>query len=199
MRMIPLFCFLLAQLFSCQTKSSKDAPVAVPEKKSTSDTAASDAFFPVTNYLKGQINDIREKGVNPVKYTTKDKSTDSAWLKSENFEKEMSSFLETSIDATNLIDLFSEKKFLDQTLNAYTFTYDPKVSLPDSMALQHWDVYVDPNTNKVKRIYMIIKIRGEKQQQLTWQSDKWCKIVTIGIDKNDNSYVEKEVLIKWDF
>lgn len=131
-------------------------------------------------------------------YTTVKGRTDSSWLKAENFEKEMAAFLEIEIDTSNLKDLFSEKRFLDQTLNAYTFTYDPKSTLPDSLALQHWDVYVDPTTNKVKRIYLITKNNDRKQRQLTWQSDKWCKIITIVTDK-DNSVVEKEVLIKWDF
>ena len=192
------FLFLL-QIFSCRTKSGEKSPAANSKRFENSDSTASDSFFPVTSYLRGQINDIREKGVNPVKYITNEKGVDSVWLKSENFEKEMAPFLETIIDTTNLKTLFSEERFLDQTLNAYTFTYDPKVTLPDSLALQHWDVYIDPKTNKVKRIYMIRNLPGNKQQQLTWQSDKWCKVVTIGSDNNSNNVVENEVLIKWDF
>lgn len=199
MRTIPFVFLILIHILSCQSKSDEQGPATIPEKTDVSESTAADSFFPVTNYLKGQINDIREKGINPVKYNTTEKGVDSAWLKSENFEEAMAPFLETIIDTSNLKDLFSEKRFLDQTLNAYTFTYDPKTILPDNIALQHWDVYVDPNTNKVKRIYMIKKINGDKQQQLTWQSDKWCKVVTIGRDKNGNNVVKNEVLIKWDF
>jgi hypothetical protein len=132
-------------------------------------------------------------------YITKNKQVDSSWLKAEHFEKEMAPFLASVIDTTNMAVYFSEKKFLDQTLNAYTFTYDPKVVLPDSMQLQHWDIYVDPVTNKVTRIYLIRKIANKKQQQLTWQSDKWCKVVTIATDATGKNFVEQEVFIKWDF
>ena len=189
--------FSVLQIVSCRPKDSESAESA-PLASATGSDSIADSFFPVTNYLKGQVNDIRLKAVNPIIYITKNNVLDSAWLKTENLEKEMSPFFESLIDTANLKELFSEKKFLDQTLNAFTFTYDPKASLPDSLSLQHWDVYVDPNTNKVKRIYIIRKV-ADKQQQLTWQSDKWCKIVTIGTDKNNTNYVEKEVLIKWDF
>ena len=186
-------------IISCNTKGDEKATAPVASTNASIDSSRADAFFPVTNYIRGQINDIREKGVNPMLYTTVGQRTDSSWLKAENFEKEMTPFLETIIDTSNLKDLFSEKKFLDQTLNAYTFTYDPKAALPDSLDLQHWDVYVDPTTNKVRRIYLIKKDKDNKQQQLTWQSDKWCKIVTINNDANGNTAVEKEVFIKWDF
>lgn len=191
--------FFLLQLTSCKPKDKATAGVETASAKTGVDSTSSGSFFPVTNYLKGQINDIRLKGINPMMYVTKNKQVDSAWLKFENLEKEMAPFLESVIDTANLRDLFSEKRFLDQTLNAYTFTYDPKASLPDSLQIQHWDVYVDPTANKVKRIYITTKTSDNKRQQLTWQSDKWSKIVTLSTDKDGNSFVEKEVLIKWDF
>ncbi len=191
------FFFAILQITSCKPKA--DQTVTTVRENASVDSTSPDSFFPVTNYIKGQINEIRVKGINPVMYVTKDQKIDSVWLKSEDFEKEMAPFLETVIDSANLKDLFSEKKFLDQTLNAYTFTYDPKVTLPDSIQIQHWDVYVDPDANKVKRIYLTRKTSDKKEQQLTWQSDKWSKIVTIASDKEGQSFVEKEVLIKWDF
>ena len=190
--------FSILQIISCKPKTREDAGPATTAESATEDGGASESFFPVTNYIRGQIHDIGIKGINPMKYTTKNKHLDSTWLKTEDLEKEMAPFLETVIDTANLQGLFSEKKFLDQTLNAYTFSYDPKRTLPDSLKLQRWDLYVDPSSNKIKRIYLIRKTADNKQQQLTWQSDKWCKIVTIA-EKDNNSFVEQEVLIKWDF
>lgn len=194
-----LISLIILLTTSCKNKDEENKNTASVENAAVSDSSAPDSFFPVSNYIRGQINDIRSKGVNPVIYTTAGTRTDSSWLKAEDFEKEMAPFLEINIDTANLKDLFSEKKFLDQTLNAYTFSYDPKGALPDTLSLRHWDIYVDPGTNKIRRIYLIKTIKENKEQQLTWQSDKWCKVVTIGKDKNDNSIVEKEVLIKWDF
>ena len=110
----------------------------------------------------------------------------------------MVDFLHPEIDTSNLIPFFSEARFLDQTVDAYTFTYEPKGILPDSISLRHWDVYIDPKKNIVRRIY-IVKEEHDITRQLTWQSNKWCKVVTIGNDKDGNQQVMKETLITWDF
>ena len=66
------------------------------------------------------------------------------------------------------------------------------------MKLKHWDVHIDAETDKVKRIYMVKEISPSKTLQLTWQGGKYCKIVSIITDKNGNSSVEREEKIIWD-
>ncbi|MFN8247726.1 MAG: hypothetical protein U0T68_02100 [Ferruginibacter sp.] len=157
------------------------------------------SFFPVTDFIKGQLQDIRKDGINPLKFTTANGKTDSAWLKIEDFEKEIGPFLSPVIDSTNLTSLFTEKRFLDQTINAFTFTYDPVKQIPDSFAFQRWDVYVDPQKNTVSRIFLIKKIAADKKQLLTWVPGVNCKIVTVYDDGKGKSGIEKDVTIKWDF
>ena len=157
------------------------------------------SFFPVTAYLKGQMYSIRENKLNPIKYITEKGKTDSSWIKQEDLEKEMSPFLEPVIDSTNLSNYFTETKFLDQSVNAFTFTYDPAKNLPDSFELRHWDVYINPENGKVTRIYLQKNLPGRRKMQLTWQSDKWCKIVAIQQKGDDKFDVEREVKIQWDF
>jgi len=157
------------------------------------------AFFPVTSYLQGQIHDIREKGLTPIKYTIINAHTDSVMIKFDQLNGLMAEFLKPKIDSANMIPFYTESKFLDQTLDAFTFNYDAKPDLPDSVKLKHWDVYVDPTTSKIKRVYMVKKISADKQLQLTWQSNKWCKITTIVSSPNGASAVEKEEKISWDY
>lgn len=157
------------------------------------------SFFPVTDFIKGQLQDIRKDGINPLKFTTANGKTDSAWLKIEDFEKEIGPFLSPVIDSTNLTSLFTEKRFLDQTINAFTFTYDPVKQIPDSFAFQRWDVYVDPQKNTVSRIFLIKKLAADKKQLLTWVPGLNCKIVTVYDDGKGKSGIEKDVMIKWDF
>ena len=157
------------------------------------------AFFPVTDYIKGQITEIRNKGINPKKIIRTNNRQDSSWLKTEQLENEFELFLSPVIDSSNLSSLFTEKNFLDQTIDAFTFTYDPVKPLPDSFLLQRWDVYVDRVKNTVRRIYLLKKTVDHKTLQLTWQSGLWCKMVTIADDPKGNAFVEKEITIKWDF
>jgi hypothetical protein len=156
-------------------------------------------FFPVTAYLKGQIYYIKERGITPVKYTTINNHTDSVMVKFEQLDGLLTEFLEPVIDSANLTDFYTETKFLDQSIAAFTFTYDVKKQLPDSLQLLHWDVYVDQETGKVKRIYMVKKSPGNKTLQLTWLNNQWSSITTIGTKPNGTTAVEKEEKISWDY
>ena len=180
-------------LFSCNNSGKTDS-VAVERN-----IEKNQKFFPVTAYLKGEIYNIKKAGINPLKFTTINNQTDSLWLKIEELDTAVSEFLHPEINDTNLISLFTEKSFLDQTINTVTFTYDATISLPDSMLLKHWDVYIDPQSNNVKRIYLVKEISKSKTLQLTWVSNKWCKITSIITDEKGVSKIEKEEKLIWDF
>lgn len=190
----------LAFFGSCTNSSSnKDVPVVKPVIDSARLKKENNKFFPVTSYIKGQLFDIIKKGVNPLKYTTIKGHTDSVWLKIEQLQETVKEFLEPEIDSANLTTLFTEKKFLDQTLDAFTFSYDPSDQLPDTMKLMHWDVYVNPETGKVKRVYMVKSGGNDRTLQLTWIGDKWCKITTLINNPDGSSVVEKEEKITWEY
>ncbi|MFN8242902.1 MAG: hypothetical protein U0X40_02505 [Ferruginibacter sp.] len=193
-----LTCFLL--LAACSQSDEHPVPaLSKQEKDSIARAMASQRFFPVTNFLKGQLIDLAQKGVTPLKYNTVGEHTDSVWLTNEELPLLLAPFFEPVIDSTNLISLFAEKKFMDQTLNAVTFSYEPAGPMPDSLHLSRWDVYVDPETQKVKRVFMIKQPDKTTTLQLTWVSNKWCKITTLRNKPDGSSVVEKEEKISWDY
>jgi hypothetical protein len=189
------YIFVLITIFlgACNAKTPEKTPpksVIIEEKSK---------FFPVTSYIKGQIHDIFEKGLTPIKYTITKDHTDSVLIKFSMLDDLLKEFLDPKIDSANFVPYFAETKFLDQTINAFTFTYDPKPGIPDSIAIKHWDVYIDPETNKVQRVYLIKNSGRDKTLQLTWQSNKWCKTTTIITSADGQSNVEKEEKIVWDY
>jgi len=181
-------------LQSCHSSSEKKVE-SLPKQEDTTHQS----FFPVTNYIRGQIKEIINRQVNPIKYVTINDHTDSSWLKVEELPQAFDDFLHPEIDSTNLTSLFKESSFMDQTIDAFTFTYEPKATTPDSVKLLHWDVYMDPTTEKIRRVYLLKNDGDGKTKQLTWQGDKWCKIVDIITKPDGTSVVEKEVKITWDF
>jgi len=189
------YCIAIIVACGCKNagKPKQEASKNFQEEKSVS------VFFPVTSYLQGQLVDIRKTAVNPLKLTTTNGRTDSIWLKLEDLEIEMAEFLHPVIDSLNMVRYFSEKKFLDQTLNAITLTYDPIGKVPDSIPYRHWDVYIDPETNQVQRIYMIKQLDANTTRQLTWVSGKWCKAISIITRTDGSSYASDEVTFKWQF
>ncbi|MGN6533278.1 MAG: hypothetical protein ACTHK0_16160 [Ginsengibacter sp.] len=164
---------------------------------STNNSAQTENIFPVTNFLKGQLRMIDSMGVTPLKIITINGKTDSVWLKREDIRKNATSFLTPLIDSVSMYSLFSEKSFLDQTINAYTFSYDPKNKLPDSVNLTHWDVYMNPQTNTIQRIYLV-KENADTTTQLTWLVNKWYSIRTIVQISNQQPEIKEEKMI-WDF
>jgi hypothetical protein len=45
----------------------------------------------------------------------------------------------------------------------------------------------------------MVKNKGDVELKLTWQSDKWCSIVTIKNNADGSSKVEKEERIVWSY
>jgi hypothetical protein len=185
-------------LSACNAKTDDHTPIAqnTTHPIFVSDTATN--FFPVTAFLQGEIYGIRNGGITPIKKTTIAGKTDSLWIHEKEFDTVFTEFLSPIIDTANLKNIYSEKKFLDQTLNAFTFTYDLINGREDTFAFKHWDVYVDPESNKVTRVYLTKVVDAQTELKLFWESGKWCKIVTVKTLKG-NATVSKEEKISWSY
>lgn len=181
---------LLIFLLSCNNKT--ESTETSSSNKPIEDTTAN--YFPVTNFIKGDIRGIRNIGINPVQVSIINGKTDSVWIKTDSLEYNFSEFLEPRIDSANLKKYFTEKSFLDQTLGAFTFSYDRRPNSTFEFPFINWDVLINEETQKIKRIYLVKKIDATTTKQLTWQAEKWCKIVTI-----TNNKVVREDKFIWDF
>jgi hypothetical protein len=158
-------------------------------------------IFPVTSFLKAQLKRIDSMPVTPLKIITENGKSDSIWLKREDIRINATQFLSPLIDSSTMTSLFSEKSFLDQTMNAFTFSYDPKTKLPDSINLTHWDVYMNPQTKNIYRIYLVKEKNDSGANiitQLTWVVNKWYSIRTISQLPNAQPKIKEEKMI-WDF
>lgn len=162
------------------------------------DSTDDNSFFPVTQFIKGQLREIDSLPVTPLKITTVNTHEDSVWLKKENIRSFAEPFLHPEIDSAFLNKFYEKKSFLDQTINSITLTYDLKNNSADPKTIA---VYINPQTNKVTRIYIVKEIAGNTGRQtlqLTWYADHWCKITTISEKENMKPEVKEEKLI-WDF
>ncbi len=189
-----LFFGLIIILCSCHSKE-KTASSSIKTSEETQ------TIFPVTDFLKGQLREIDSMPVTPLKTITVNGKTDSTWLKRESIRPFAEPFLTPVIDSVSMSLYFSEKSFLDQTINAVTFSYDPRTKLPDSIKLRHWDVYIDPQKGTVQRVYLVKENDKDSNQittQFTWKANQWCSIRTI-TQKPGNAPEIKEERMTWDF
>lgn len=188
-----IYSVLLIVLFSCRS-SDDQAEVQQQAEQTRSDSTEDIKFFPVTDFILGQLAEIRMQGINPMKISGRDTS----WIRVENLESEVADFLQPVIDTSNMKEFFSESRFLDQSINAYTFVYEPRGKVPDSISLQSWMVYVNPEKNKVKTIILQKNEKGLKGI-LTWEAGKNCRMLYLKESPSGEAMVEKETFINWDY
>ena len=186
-----LFIFIFT--WSCTAKKNNVSGVHEAAQKMV--------FLSVTDLIRGQLIELDKIQLTPLKIISYNGRSDSTWLKKEDIRKFADTFLSPDIDTNYLKTLFNEKSFLDQTINALTFSYDPITTLPDTMSLRRWDVYIDPEKQTIKRIYIVkeVKHNGKSQTlQLTWIPGFWAKINTISYDFKNTKLLKEEKLI-WNF
>lgn len=194
---LALFVAAVFFLTNCKSNGNHGSTQTDPGK----DTAKI-SFFPVSDFLRGQAAEFDSLQTSVLHTITSNGKTDSIWEKRENIRALLHPFFAEEINENNLTAVFKPTKFLDQTVNAVTFTYDPIQQLPDSVSLRHWDLYINPETGKVNKIYMLRAITENGKnyiQQLTWQTDKWAKIVVLPANQADSALGIKEEKIIWRF
>ncbi|MEJ7672621.1 MAG: hypothetical protein WKF59_07895 [Chitinophagaceae bacterium] len=139
-------------LISCTEQKSQQLQRAIK------DSTESQTFFPVTEYINGQLSEVESLPVTPLKIVTQNGKSDSTWMKKENIREFAKPFLYPEIDTANFKDLFVQKSFLDQTINAFTLSYDPIDKLPDTLQLRRWDVYIDPKKIQLKEFISLKRL-----------------------------------------
>lgn len=177
-------------------KSKNDHSIIIPANNV--EVEKSPAVFPVTDFFKGQLLELEDMPITPVRISTKGNKTDSLWSKRENIREFAKPFLFPLIDSSSMHNYYDSKSFLDQTIDAVTIMYDANDQLPGNISLTHFDVYINPVSNKVKRIYMIKKPSADSTIQLTWTVNKSCSIVTIVQAPNQKPVIKEEKMV-WRF
>ena len=195
MRKFALISISLILIFcSCNSNNSQKENVATGSNEQQ-------MYFPVTDFLLGQIHELDSLPITPLKIIQGGNKIDSVWLKREDIRQFAQPFLTPVIDSISVWRYFSMKSFVDQTLNSITLTYDPKVTLPEDLHLRRWDVYIDPQTGTVKRIYIVKEFGNSGEDstlQLTWNVGSGFSIRSISQPAGKEAIIKEEKLI-WNF
>lgn len=194
MKNILFICGLLI-FWSCQNKQNQSTHLAAKDEDSLQ------SFFPVTDYLKGQVAIIKANPINPLKIVSTPTQTDSTWVKMEDLDPLFAEFLTPIIDTVNLQNRYNQSRFYDQTIDLYTLTYEAKDTNNLAAGLLRWEVYVSPKSNMVTRVYLLKKLPQQNLLQLTWQSNQYSKIVEVlpAASSVNQSPIIKTTSVIWKF
>lgn len=166
-------------------------------EKSTAEQSEPDAsFFPVGNFLLGDIESIKQNGISPKYVHIKDGISDSSFLQIQNIESNLSDFLLPIIDSTGLSAWVKETKFYDESIESFTLSYDVQKNHFEKTSWRKWDVYINPESQKVDRLFLVKNISDSTIAQLTWIPKSFAKILIIN---NQNSSILEEKTFIWNY
>jgi hypothetical protein len=202
MKKIFFSVIVITVLKSCTTHNNTSTTSILSTDSIIGNEIKKDSFFPVTSFIKGQMILMDSLPVTPLHTITINHKTDSVWLKKAQLFPLLADFISPEIKETNLTSYFKETSFNDLTLNTVTMTYDPVTVLPDSLSLRHWDIYINPESGNVVKVYIVKQLKnkdGLVTQQLTWKTNKWAMITTLLNKPNDSTQILKEDKFIWNF
>lgn len=186
--------FLLIIFLGMSCSQKTQTPAFIPSEHKSE-------FFPVSEFFLGELNTLDSLPVTPLRISSVKNHLDSQWINKNEVYHFAHDFFEPVIDSAHQAAYFTERSFLDQTINLYTLSYDPIKKLPSGSNLRRWDVYIDPKTQKIARVYIVKKVFGKDgsvTKHLTWVAGTSFNITTIAESKTQNPVIEEEKVI-WKF
>lgn len=165
---ILLYAIFLGSLFylSCKSKSKQE-------------TAEADKpFYPITAFIKDQLNKLDSTPLAVFKFTYNGDKRDSVLIEKPEARKAAEEFMQPDISTPALKKSYTENTFMDETINMVTISYTAN---NEETEVKKANVYVNPVNDKVKSIY-IEKKKTENGQKISkiilWKADQNFEIVT---------------------
>jgi len=167
--------FLLLLATACHQKNPAGQTTA-----GAADTTKKN-FFPVADYIRGEIRYVDSTPLAIFKYTTQGQQrTDSSLIDQAAFNGLAQEFISPDMGWDKLEKEYSEKSFMDETTGSMTFLYS---TANRSLPLQRVDVLATPGASldKIKSIYLERSFSSGDtivQKKMYWKARQSFLIVT---------------------
>jgi hypothetical protein len=189
----PALAVILLMITSCKDNEQPSA------NKSVSDsTKINKAYFPVLDFLKGDIRMVDSFSAGIQKYTIIDGKTDSSYIPLEEFNRIAKEFLPEDLSTETFEKNYKETSFFDQSTQLYTFTYSTDNK---DLDVQRVDVLIN-NTqgfDKVKSVYIekyIISADTSTVKKMYWKAGRSLLINSETIRASNNPEL-KQLRVVW--
>ncbi len=187
---------LLVFLGACQSKNASDE-TTITNNELPDNAQVAPSFFPVSNFILGQLQEIKTAGLALNKTIIHGKNIETKPATYQELMDSLNVLILHPIDSVQLGHAFIERKFDDQTIGSITMSYERSKLAADSIPWKNWDIYLDPETGSVKRIYLVEQQEWLTRRQITWIPGRSCKLVVIR-EKPDCLKPEiKEITYRW--
>jgi PBP1b-binding outer membrane lipoprotein LpoB len=156
------------------------------------------SFYPISSFIQSELHLIDSLPLAVFKYTLTELKTDTQLVEKPVFRKIAEYFISPDITIEPLKKNYTETVFMDATINTVTFSY---TTLDTTAAIRKIDVFINPETDKVKNIYVEkITHNGDSlvTQKMIWTSGKYCQVST-QISKSGEAELIRKEKYSWDF
>jgi hypothetical protein len=161
--------------------------------------SSNNAFFPVAEYLEGEILHIDSIPEALTKFTTRDGRTDTTYIQMPEFNTLALQFLAPAFRDGSFQKKYTESSFMDRSTETVTFTYS---TMDKDLPLQRVDVVTieENGVNKVRSVYLENRKVADDStifQKLFWHSGHQLQIVSL-ITVKGRPPVRQQVKVVWD-
>lgn len=161
-------CILTIIAVSCNNRSETSKEITYDNDSLT--------FYPIRDYLQTQIADVVRTPYFIYRLTVQDGKRDSVVISSAEFSSLTTPFTAWNIDSPGVKKYYREDAFNDASTNSITFSYTTRNK---KLPLQQADVLLEPETQKVKRVFLqVVQSNNDTIiiYKLGWKADKSCTI-----------------------
>jgi hypothetical protein len=189
--------FLSFIFLGCSNDRNANTEAALEWEDVMDTTAVAPSFFPVSDFILGELKELESANTRIQQTTIKGKDTLTTTVSIQALITELQVLKTSKIDSLSLSNYFTEKKFNDQTIGTVTLSYEKNEDILDSLPWKNWDVHISPETGKVVRIYLVEQLQLWKRRQITWIPGKSCQLVTIDEEPNCEHPRVNQITYQW--
>ena len=197
--LMSMFVLCIGMNLGCSDNTEQEPDAEKHQPWGNKNAEAEESFFPVTAFLNGEIREMWELG-SKVSLTIPKKGKLKQQLLSDDtlsWKESFKDFFSPTIDSNRLAGTYRLSKFMDETIHAITLSYERKTPIIAFPEWNNWNVYIEPETGMVKKLFLVKKIDSTHLQQLTWKHGKNCLIRDFNLDSTGNLVLYKEQEYIW--
>jgi hypothetical protein len=173
-----IFVFVVVIITVSCNNRPEEASIIVADQK---DTALIQSFFPITDFIGGQIKMIDSLQLPLSKSVTTSKKIKEEPISDAEFRLLAESFLHPDINDATIRKFYTETNIADQSIPSVTLMYS---TFDTTLPVQKINVFIRPDpvkNDKVSAIYIekiFLRADTSVSQKLYWKTDKNFQIIT---------------------
>jgi hypothetical protein len=154
-------------------------------------------FYPVNALIRHELDLIDSLPVAVFRYSAAGDRADTQIITKPIFRKAVEMYFSPDISLDPIRKKFTEKVYLDQTINRVNISYETE---DPEMEIRKLDVFIDPETEKVRNIYLEKNHKSGDSiisQKMLWTPGRKFQITTFSIADGREGPARNEIYA-WD-